>query len=193
MHARHLQKYSCLDLAACQRRVCYAHKSCDDDPLLCMVETIFGYEENTEINGKNGINEFLSAMVAVRLLEPHLPKTQLAQIALCIAATIPFRNKDNGESNPPYMEKLYNNMKVARERFGSTLLQSHADDDEFWIQTVQMATRLANSGTYTQISWRMRQDIDTFTLTLTPIAPFTTLLFCILLRLLITREQKRYW
>ena len=135
---------SCLDISAYKSRACRAHNCCEKEPLLCMVETIFGYGDHEEINSTNGINEFLSAMVAVRMLEPHLPTVTLAQISICIAATIPFKNKDDGV-NPTYMETLYNNCKVARERFKDTLLKTHADDDEFWIQTIQLATRLANA------------------------------------------------
>jgi hypothetical protein len=103
------------------------------------------------------MNEFLSAMVAVRQLEPHISTVQLAQIALCIAATIPFKNKNDGV-NPTYMEQLYHNIQVTRQRlpsllsspsssFSSSSTTTHDDtdqDDAFWIASVQLAARLAN-------------------------------------------------
>ena len=117
-----------------------------------------------------GINEFLSAMVAVRQLECHLTLIQLIQIAVCIAATIPFKNgnnyNDDGSSggtinNPTYMEFLYSNTvkvrKLLLSRATTTTttppLHNSGDDtndyitnDQFWIETAQLATRLANAG-----------------------------------------------
>jgi hypothetical protein len=120
---------------------CVAHtgNSCTKDPLLCMVERIFGYSKGQEITGKNGINEFLSAVVAVRQLKPHLKQEQLAQIACCIEATIPF-NHSNQEhpNNDAHMERLYQNMVETRDHLKLDLT------DEQLVHSVHLAAALAN-------------------------------------------------
>jgi len=104
-----------------------------------MVERIFGYDKGQEINTQNGINEFLSAVVAVRQLEAHLTREQLAQIAACIEATIPFKNIRDEETNTTsHMQTLYQNLVETRAFFKLDL-----SDDEL-IESVQLAARLAN-------------------------------------------------
>lgn len=85
-----------------------------DDKLLKMVDTIFSYEAGQEI--KKGLNEYLSAVIAVRSLEKYLPIGQLAKIACCIEATIPFRgiHPDSGLSA---MEHLYMRLEIANKKF----------------------------------------------------------------------------
>lgn len=107
--------------------------------LLQMVETIFGYTpgQNIRITG-DGLNEFLSAVVAVRMLKDHLPVEILAEIACCIEATIPFRqaSKDTGRT---HMAQLYENMKKARDMYNLQL------SDEELVTSVQRACLLSNS------------------------------------------------
>ena len=107
--------------------------------LLQMVETIFGYTpgQHIRVTG-DGLNEFLSAIVAVRMLKDHLSVEILAQIVCCIEATIPFRqaNKDTGRT---HMEQLYENMKKARDMYNLQL------SDEELVTSVQRACLLSNS------------------------------------------------
>lgn len=109
----------------------------NDTKLLQMVEGIFGYTpgQNIKLAG-DGLNEFLSAVVAVRMLEDHLPIEILAQIACCIEATIPFRNIDqNGMS---HMDHLCDNMKEAKIVYNLEL----SDDDV--VKSIQRACLLSN-------------------------------------------------
>ena len=84
--------------------------------LLQMVESIFGYQPNQVIHVGNGLNEFLSAVIAVRELSGLLSIDQLAQIACCIEATIPFRpvDKDSGKT---HMDRLYDRMVLTARKF----------------------------------------------------------------------------
>lgn len=117
---------------------CVAHSE-EDDELLCMVTRIFGYKKGQEITAKNGINEFLSAVVAVRQLEAHLQKEQLAQIAACIEATIPFNHSSTEKpNNNAHTERLYENMVDTREHFKLKL----ADED--LARSVILAAAIAN-------------------------------------------------
>jgi hypothetical protein len=83
------------------------------------------------------LNEYLSAVIAVRELEPFLPKSVLAEIAACIECTVPFRapNKETGESAA---DKLYKNLSLVNEseHLGMT--------DEHVVTAVQRAVILSN-------------------------------------------------
>jgi len=108
-------------------------------PYLRMVETIFGYTPGQNIRITNdGLNEFLSAVVAVRMLKDHLPIEILAQIACCIEATIPFR-PDDKLTGKSHMARLHDNMKEARQ------ISSLKLTDEDLVTSVQRACLLSNS------------------------------------------------
>lgn len=52
---------------------------------------LFGFKAGQALPLYNGMNEFLSAVVATRTLEPYLPLKDIIAIVACIEATIPFR------------------------------------------------------------------------------------------------------
>ncbi|HEY9833635.1 MAG TPA: hypothetical protein V6D26_23995, partial [Stenomitos sp.] len=56
-----------------------------------IVATIFGFSPSQVLSPMAGQNEFLSALIAARSLEPVLSPGMIAQIVACIEATIPFR------------------------------------------------------------------------------------------------------
>lgn len=62
-----------------------------EDPLLAMCIALFGFEAEGELKLLGGMNEFLSAIVAVKLLQAHLSLPDLLTVAACIEATVPFR------------------------------------------------------------------------------------------------------
>jgi len=115
--------------------------SSTDNPLrnLQMVETIFGYTPGQNIKiTYDGLNEFLSAVVAVRMLQDYVPMEILAQIACCIEATIPFRQVDPN-TGKTHMARLYDNMKEATYAYNLQL------SDEDLVTSVQRACLLSNS------------------------------------------------
>ncbi len=61
------------------------------DKDIAILATLFGFKKGMEIGPSNGINEFLSALVAWRTLKKHLKTRDLLGIVACIEATIPFR------------------------------------------------------------------------------------------------------
>jgi hypothetical protein len=131
----------------------------DHDDLLLMVEYIFGYEHCQSLTHATGLNEFLSAMIAVRELEPLLSRKQLAQIAGCIEMTIPFRpnitttiastlgNNDDNETTTTATttttttpaDRLYANLVQANDKFSLNMTEQEIT------QSVQRACRLAHS------------------------------------------------
>jgi hypothetical protein len=110
---------------------------CSMQPLIFMVESIFGYTKGQEVTTMNGLNEYLSAVIAVRELEPFLPMSVLAEIAVCIECTIPFRavNKETGESAA---DKLYKNLSLVNESHNLGMTDEHV------VTAVQRAVVLSN-------------------------------------------------
>lgn len=62
-----------------------------DDPALVLCAAIFQFTPGQILPLYGGMNEFLSAVLATRLLREHLGQQDLLIIAACIEATIPFR------------------------------------------------------------------------------------------------------
>lgn len=115
-----------------------AEEDCGKDRPLHMVECIFGYSPGQEITPRNGLNEFLSAVIAVKELKDHLTVEQLAQIACCIEGTIPFRSADKETGRTP-MDRLYSNMELARSKCALEM------SDEELVKSVQRAAMLSNN------------------------------------------------
>jgi hypothetical protein len=63
----------------------------DQDRGMHLCFQIFGFQAGQVLPLFRGMNEFLSAAVAVRLLEPHLAPSDLIAVVACIEATVPFR------------------------------------------------------------------------------------------------------
>lgn len=103
-----------------------------------IAETVFGYEAGQEITVANGLNEFLSAIVAVRELQHHVTNEELAQIACVIESTIPFR-QPNAETGRTALEQLHVNMQTTRAKFQLSL----SDDD--LVKSVQRAAIMSNN------------------------------------------------
>ncbi len=64
-----------------------------DAPLLLCAQ-LFDFTPGQALPLYGGMNEFLSAVVAARLLQPHVEFADLIAIVACIEATIPFRQAD---------------------------------------------------------------------------------------------------
>ncbi len=62
-----------------------------EDIIFKMVSMLFGFEHGQPLLPMSGQNEFLSAIIAIKVLENMLPLNKLAEITACIEATIPFR------------------------------------------------------------------------------------------------------
>jgi len=62
-----------------------------NDRMFDLVSTIFGIAPGDRLDPQAGQNEFLSALVAAKVLEGVFPAGAIAQIVACVEATIPFR------------------------------------------------------------------------------------------------------
>lgn len=61
---------------------------------LSLCAALFDFAPGQALPLYGGMNEFLSAVVAARLLQPHLELPDLIAVVACIEATIPFRKPD---------------------------------------------------------------------------------------------------
>eukprot|EP00568_Trieres_chinensis_P008591 CAMPEP_0183297686 /NCGR_PEP_ID=MMETSP0160_2-20130417/4908_1 /TAXON_ID=2839 ORGANISM="Odontella Sinensis, Strain Grunow 1884" /NCGR_SAMPLE_ID=MMETSP0160_2 /ASSEMBLY_ACC=CAM_ASM_000250 /LENGTH=442 /DNA_ID=CAMNT_0025459555 /DNA_START=45 /DNA_END=1373 /DNA_ORIENTATION=- len=107
----------------------------DSDRVLSMCMTLFGFKPGQMLDPFHGLNEFLSAAVALRCLEGTLDLHQLAKIATCIEATIPFRGAENGKTAT---EALHERLKDANTLYGLNL------GEEEMVLCIQRAVDLAN-------------------------------------------------
>jgi hypothetical protein len=101
------------------------------DPSIDMVRLLFGFD----LRLGQGYNEYISALLAVRVLSPYLSLKHLIQLTACIEASIPFRPLI--DSSTP-MERLY-------ERLGHTNRECGAGLSEPELaETVRMAAFFSN-------------------------------------------------
>jgi hypothetical protein len=113
------------------------------DELLHLVVMIFGIDtlEDRRLTPTNGVNEFLSAVIAVRELEPLLSPPHLAEIACCIEATIPFRPTTEATGTP--MDRLFLRMQKTGKAMPYLFGTGLSTDDQL-VLAVQRAVMLTN-------------------------------------------------
>ena len=103
----------------------------NQDIVFEVVIAIFGYSPGEILSPSKGQNEFLSALLAAKVLESFLPLKQLSQIVVCIEATIPFRCQSPSE-------ELYQNLKSINSEFKIGLTEQEI------ISTIKSSVKLAN-------------------------------------------------
>jgi len=109
----------------------------DDDPNRALLDVVFGVAPGTVLSPFGGLNEYLSALLAVRTLGDRLPRRSLLGICAAIEATIPFRGRD-GEGRTP-MERLFGRLQRANDRFALQLPLSELEVSMH--QAVDLANR----------------------------------------------------
>jgi hypothetical protein len=106
------------------------------DAMYQLVAAVFGFIPGQTLSPFAGQNEFLSAVIAGKCLEPFLPASTIVQIAACIEATIPFRGvSPNGLSA---IELLHQRLVSANRDFNLGLT------DPELCEIVKRSVRLAN-------------------------------------------------
>lgn len=70
------------------------------DTALSLCAALFGFQSGETLGLYSGMNEFLSALVAARLLEPLCSQADLVRIVAAIEATIAFRTVDARGEGP---------------------------------------------------------------------------------------------
>ncbi|MEG4089364.1 hypothetical protein [Microcoleus sp. Pol12B4] len=107
-----------------------------DDAMYQLVASVFGFIPGKTLSPFGGQNEFLSAVIAAKSLEPFLPASTIAEITACIEATIPFR---------PVSPSGLSAIELLHER----LVSINRDFNFGWsyaeiVEIVKRAVRLAN-------------------------------------------------
>lgn len=108
----------------------------EQDTIFELVTTLFRVEPGEELFPFTGQNEFLSALVAAKLLEPLLTLDLIVQVIACIEATIPFRTQSDFGLSPS--EELYQSLQSIKQKFNLNLTNAEL------IQIVKRSVRLAN-------------------------------------------------
>jgi hypothetical protein len=106
------------------------------DSIFLLVISVFGFTPGQQLSPFAGQNEFLSAIVAAKALEPFLEAKILVQVIACIEATIPFQMPS--EDGLTASDRLYKRLQETNDRFNLEL-----PDDEI-LKTVKRAVRMAN-------------------------------------------------
>lgn len=108
-----------------------------DDRALETCAGVFGWHPGQVMPLFAGLNEFLSAVVAMRLLGPHLARADLLAIAACIESTVAFRGADDqGRSAATRLRaRLRATADAASMSLGDAAL------DQMVVEAVELANR----------------------------------------------------
>lgn len=105
-----------------------------------LVARLFGFQPGDDLASHEGLHKsldvFLSAICAARLFGYAISVRHLAQIVVCLEATIPFRKPKNGGPKP--LDVLFDRLVKCNEDFALDL------SDSDMIETLQQAADLAN-------------------------------------------------
>lgn len=107
-----------------------------DDAMYHLVASVFGFIPGKALSPFGGQNEFLSAVIAGKSLEPFLPASTIAEITACIEATIPFRPVS--PSGLSAIELLYQRLVSINRDF------NFGWSDAQTVEIVKRSVRLAN-------------------------------------------------
>jgi len=107
-----------------------------EDPVFSIVCEIFDLKPGQKLAATLVQNEFLRALVASKCLQWALGLSEIAQIAACIEATIPFR-KGKSEGNAP-CDSLLQRLSEVNKAYGLAWTSEDID------RAVKRAVRLAN-------------------------------------------------
>ncbi|WP_017296172.1 hypothetical protein [Geminocystis herdmanii] len=106
------------------------------DDCFSIVLKIFDVNLGDSLSQFKGQNEFLSALVAGKILQPYLPLSLITRIITMIELTIPFRQtKDENETIPQQLQKR---LEIVNQEFNLDLSQANI------ITTICQAVKLAN-------------------------------------------------
>lgn len=108
----------------------------DGDRLFAIILDLFGFTTGQGLSAFTGQNEFLSAIVGAKVLEPFLSLKQLIEIICCIEVTIPFR-PDN-EQGISAAENLFNRLQQVNEKYQVGMTEAEM------LVAIQRSVRLAN-------------------------------------------------
>ncbi len=107
------------------------------DAKLRLVRDVFDFNPEQELNVYGGMNEYLSATVAISDLGALLTNIQIAALAACVRATIPFQGKDS--SGKSFPERITATLTRLSNRDGWNCPAEQID--EMTLRAVEMGNR----------------------------------------------------
>lgn len=134
-----------------------SEKELPKDRMFEIVTAVFGLVPSQALSPTAGQNEFLSAVIAAKSLENFLQADIIAEIAACIEATIPFRQKL--ESGLNASDLLYQRLIEVNKRFNFGWTDTKAQS--VVKRAVKLANRdvknfaYANSGDFLDNTWNL--------------------------------------
>ncbi|MCF8168914.1 MAG: hypothetical protein K9K38_08115 [Rhodoferax sp.] len=112
-----------------------------DPGFLCM--EVFGLVPGQVLQPFGGMNEFLSAVVGIHMLQAHLPLPDLVAVAACIEATVAFRTDGTDGSSAP--DRLAWRVQTVLESHAAQSVQTPVWDSVAMTQSIVAdAVALAN-------------------------------------------------
>ncbi len=134
----------------------------EEDRIFRLTREAFDLPLGEIISPAQGLNEFLSAVVMNKTLGRFLPEKTLLQMALCVEATIPFRQ--HGPHGESYFTQIAHRLADINQRWG---LGMSADELHTAIcQAVTMANRDvdsfsdADAAGFLQNTWKLLPEIN---------------------------------
>lgn len=106
------------------------------DKCFSIVLKIFNLNLGDSLSQFKGQNEFLSALMAAKILQPYLPLSLITRIVTMIELTIPFRQTKNENETIP--QQLQKRLEIVNQEFNLDLSQANI------ITTICQAVKLAN-------------------------------------------------
>lgn len=110
----------------------------ETDQLVDLIMEIFGLEPGQDVSAKyGGLDVFLSAVLMARVLRETLSEPLLAQIAVCMEATIPFR-RPNASTGRTALDALYERLERANMKYQLKMQRTEM------VEAIQRAADLNN-------------------------------------------------
>ncbi|MDO8312380.1 MAG: hypothetical protein Q7T25_10600, partial [Sideroxyarcus sp.] len=113
-----------------------------EDRVTALCADIFGFTPEQILPPQRGMNEFLSATLAARVLQRHLTDAQLIAMVACIELTIPFRAPD--ENGQTAAQALAQRIQARSSKHGAELSLSAQETAAFVKTVVTDAVVFAN-------------------------------------------------
>ena len=139
------------------------------------MQLIFGVHPGSTLNVFNGLNEFLSAAIAVRELENLIPHTHLLKIIGLIESTIPFR-----KDPITVLVERFNKKSFPKEEMQDLTNRAvdFSNQDVFNFADEKPSHFLNNTwNLISETNYSLRRDIDNYTIVEYRVALFKTYMF----------------
>jgi len=134
----------------------------ESDTLFHLCRRIFGFENGRTLLPFTGLNEFLSALLFLRIMQGHLNRTHMIAVTVCIEASIPFRGP-NADGRSMGDELAWRLEQLQDE---GTIEIDSAEIDAMVARAIVFANKdvrdfaLADSGRFLNNTWKLLPELN---------------------------------